>query len=213
MSKTTSNGIFKDDILSLDNFEKIVTKDGLVLYKENFFDKDYFSELSNEKNWEVFKIKFYGKIIDQPRESLYMAENSDLTYTYSKVKRKPHKFSKCVKEILDSINKVISKTHTKLNAVLGNKYRDGKDYISAHSYDESDMEKNSIIASVSFGAERDFIFKHKKTKEKIKIKLKSKSLLIMDYECQKHWTHELPKRLRVKDPRINLTFRSMKEKN
>ena len=91
-----------------------------------------------------------------------MAENSDLTYTYSRVKRKPHKFSKCVKEILDSVNDLISNKHTKLNAVLGNKYRDDKDYISEHSDDESDMKKNSIITSASFGAERDFIFKLKK---------------------------------------------------
>ena len=71
------------------------------------------------------------------------------------------------------------------------------------------MKKNSLIFSVSFGVERDFIFKHKKTKEKIKLKLESGSVLIMDYETQKHWAHTLPKRLREKNCRINLTLRSI----
>lgn len=194
-------------------FQNIINKDGCVIYNKNYFKKDYFESISKDKNWEIFNIKFYGKTIPQPRESMYMAENEKLTYTYSKVKRKPVKFSPEVEEIIKELNKLIEGKYEKLNAVLGNKYRTGKDYISYHSDDETDMKKNSLIVSVSFGAERDFIFKHKKTKEKIKLKLESGSVLIMDYETQKHWIHTLPKRLREKNCRINLTLRSINVNN
>lgn len=77
-------------------------------------------------------------------------------------------------------------------------------------HDEKDIHPNSFIVSVSLGVARDFIFTHKKTKEKVKIILEPGSVLLMGGDCQKH---ELPKRLRVKDPRINLTFRSIIHRN
>lgn len=193
----------------MNEFEKIINKDGLVLYKKKFFKKDYFESINKDKNWEIFNINFYGKTIPQPRESLYMADNENLCYTYSKIKRIPIKFSPEILEIKEILNDLICDKYEKLNAVLGNKYRNGKDYISFHKDDEKDMKKNSLIVSVSFGTERDFIFKHIKTKEKIKIKLESGSVLIMNYETQKNWVHSLPKRLKEKNCRINLTFRSI----
>ena len=190
-------------------FQNIINKEGCVIYNKNYFKKDYFESINKDKNWEIFNIKLYGKTIPQPRESMYMADNEELTYTYSRIKRTPVQFSPEILQIKKELNKLIGEKYEKLNAVLGNKYRNGKDYISAHCDDEKDMKKNSLIVSVSFGVERDFIFKNKKTKEKIKLKLESGSVLIMDYETQKYWTHELPKRLREKNCRINLTFRTI----
>ena len=80
-----------------------------------------------------------------------------------------------------------------------------------HSDDEKELGKNPVIASVSFGANRDFLFKHKfdKNHDKIKVHLKTGSLLLMLGSTQHYWKHSIPKRLKVKDPRINLTFRNI----
>jgi alkylated DNA repair dioxygenase AlkB len=79
-----------------------------------------------------------------------------------------------------------------------------------HSDDEDSIVPNSGIASLSFGAERPFVFRHKKSKEKIRVLLPSGSLLLMKDLCQACWWHELPKTKQVSTPRINITFRLMK---
>ncbi|WP_369817437.1 alpha-ketoglutarate-dependent dioxygenase AlkB [Pedobacter sp. Leaf41] len=70
-------------------------------------------------------------------------------------------------------------------------------------------EKNTAIASMSFGAERRFLFKHKQTKETITTFLEHGSLMVMKDETQTFWLHRLPPSKKVTKPRINLTFRTM----
>jgi len=80
-----------------------------------------------------------------------------------------------------------------------------------HLLGEKDLKKNGTIASLSFGAERKFAFKHKETKQTINIILEKGSLLAMKGTTQKHWLHRLPPTKKVTTPRINLTFRTMNE--
>ena len=78
-----------------------------------------------------------------------------------------------------------------------------------HSDDEKELGRNPIIASVSFGAERDFFLKHKKNKnlKQKTINIKNGSLLLMLGSTQHYWKHSIPIRKKIKDRRINLTFR------
>jgi alkylated DNA repair dioxygenase AlkB len=76
-----------------------------------------------------------------------------------------------------------------------------------HSDDEKTLGKNPVIASLSLGAARKFVFSHRKTKEKVEILLDDGSLLLMEGETQHHWVHALPKSKKITTPRINLTFR------
>jgi len=78
-----------------------------------------------------------------------------------------------------------------------------------HSDDEKALAKNSAIASLSFGAERIFKFKHKQTKEVVSLILEHGSLLVMKDATQTNWLHRLPKTTKATTPRINLTFRTM----
>ncbi|MEE1885504.1 alpha-ketoglutarate-dependent dioxygenase AlkB [Pedobacter flavus] len=78
-----------------------------------------------------------------------------------------------------------------------------------HSDAEKELKKNGPIASLSFGAERKFAFKHKATGEKVDLLLAHGSLLVMKGSTQKHWLHRLPPSLRVFGLRVNLTFRVM----
>ena len=90
-----------------------------------------------------------------------------------------------------------------------NLYQNGSEGIGWHSDDEKSIEKNSSIASLSFGAERKFSFKHKQTKQTISLVLEHGSLLIMKDATQTNWLYNLPKSKKITEPRINLTFRKM----
>jgi alkylated DNA repair dioxygenase AlkB len=78
-----------------------------------------------------------------------------------------------------------------------------------HSDDEKELLDNAPIASLSLGAGRNFIFKHKASKKTIPIFLDSDSLLLMKGITQKYWQHRLPTTKKVTTPRINLTFRTI----
>ena len=78
-----------------------------------------------------------------------------------------------------------------------------------HSDGETALLKNGAIASLSFGAERKFAFKHKETKETIGLILEHGSLLVMKDKTQTYWLHRLPPTTKVQKPRINLTFRTI----
>ena len=185
-----------------------------VWYCPDFFENDHkiwYYMIDNSVEWKQFEVMVYGKIRKQPRDSFYMADDG-YPYKYSGVDRKPVDWTTSVNEIKKRLNTSIQKFkpgHPPINACLGNRYKNGKHCIGNHSDSENDIDKNAYIISVSLGAERDFVFTHKKTKEKKTIKLKSGSVLLMGGDCQKNWTHGLPKRLRVEDSRINLTMRSI----
>ena len=99
-------------------------------------------------------------------------------------------------------------TKMRFNGVLLNLYRDGNDSMGWHRDNEVELGKEPTIASVSFGASRDFKLRHTSDKSLlINQVLEDGSLLIMAGQCQDYWLHSLPVRKRVKEPRINLTFR------
>lgn len=101
--------------------------------------------------------------------------------------------------------------NTSANGILVNWYRDGNDYIGPHSDDEKTLIPGAPIYSFSFGAERDFVLKNKKTKECFVFKLKDNTVCIMGGDCQKEFTHTIPKRLKCKERRINVTIREFTE--
>jgi len=78
-----------------------------------------------------------------------------------------------------------------------------------HSDGEKDLKDQGAIASLSFGVERKFAFKHKQSKEVISLPLKAGSLLVMKGATQQHWLHRLPPTKLITEPRINLTFRTI----
>jgi alkylated DNA repair dioxygenase AlkB len=78
-----------------------------------------------------------------------------------------------------------------------------------HSDDEKTLGKNSAIASFSFGAARNFAFKHKRDQQTISVLLEHGSLLLMKDATQTNWLHRLPTTKKVAQPRINLTFRTI----
>ena len=96
----------------------------------------------------------------------------------------------------------------RFNSVLANNYRHGQDSMGWHSDDEPELGPEPVIASLSFGAERPFDFRHKRDHHlKHRLLLSHGSLLVMQGNTQQLWQHQLPKRSRVQAGRVNLTFR------
>ena len=197
---------------TLDKNSSLIKADNLsVEYIENFFDYDqsqlYMKHLTNDIKWKREKIRMWGKeIVTKKRIAWYADEGK--SYTYSGSTFHPDQWNELLLEIKKYIENYVK---FQFNSVLLNEYPNGKVGMGWHSDDERELGIDPIIASLSFGANRDFIFKHKtdKSVDNIKIHLKSGSLLLMLGSTQHHWKHSLPKRLKVREPRINLTFRKI----
>ena len=196
----------------MDKNSSLIKADNLsVKYIENFFDFDqsqlYLKHLINDIKWKREKIRMWGReIVTKKRIAWYADEGK--SYTYSGSTFHPDQWNELLLEIKKHVEQYIK---FQFNSVLLNEYPNGKVGMGWHSDDERELGIDPIIASLSFGANRDFIFKHKtdKSVDNITIHLKSGSLLLMLGSTQHHWKHSLPKRLKVREPRINLTFRKI----
>ena len=180
-------------------------------YIENFFNLDeshlYMRQLTQSVLWRREKIKMWGKEIVTKRRIAWYADDGK-SYTYSGSTFFPSQWNNVLLQLKE---KVENYSEIKFNSVLLNEYPNGEVGMGWHSDDEKELGTDPIIASLSFGANRDFIFKHKTDRsiENVKLHLKSGSLLLMLGSTQHYWKHSLPKRLKVKEPRINLTFRNI----
>jgi alkylated DNA repair dioxygenase AlkB len=74
-------------------------------------------------------------------------------------------------------------TGRRYNSVLLNYYRDGADSMGMHSDDEPELGPQPVIASLSYGAARTFILRHKRSKRTMKLDLTDGSLLLMAGAC------------------------------
>lgn len=165
----------------------------------------YFETLLENIEWKKDSSIMFGKLIVSDRKMAFYA-NDNLNYTYAHVRRETLPFSK---ELLYLKELVEEKTGEQFNSCLLNLYHSGKEGMGWHTDDEKEMYECGAIASLSFGAERNFVFKHKETKQRVSMVLQKGSLLVMKGSTQKHWLHSLPKTTKVTTPRINLTFRSI----
>ena len=184
--------------------------DGSTNYIPNFIHESnstIFEKLVEEVNWKHDEITLYGKKIITKRQVAFEGDNA-VAYTYSKQKKLANPWSHVVLELKQKLEKELN---TQFNGCLLNLYATGEIGMAWHSDNEPELEKEGIIASLSFGAKRTFQLKHKHTQEKIEVTLENGSLLIMDMEAQQHWVHQLKKEPKIKEARINLTFRQFQK--
>lgn len=97
------------------------------------------------------------------------------------------------------------------NNCLINLYPDGKSKMGFHSDQIDILSVNTGVAIVSIGEERRLRFRQIEDKEiKYDFSLGNGSLLYMTQQVQKEWHHAIPKD-DTSNPRLSLTFRSIKE--
>ena len=201
MQKIKTSSLNESHNLKNDNFHIKIYDSFLSLKDSDVF----FQNLSININWRSEQIFVWGKKRTTKRRVAWYADKGK-KYSYSGLTLEPDNWDKDLFQIKQRIQNI---TYQKFNSVLLNEYPDGDVGMGWHSDDEKALGINPIIASVSLGAERDFLFRNKKdkSKEKVKVLLKHGSLLLMMGSTQHHWHHSLPIRRKVKDRRINLTFR------
>lgn len=167
----------------------------------------YFSSLLKNIEWRNDEAKMFGKHIVTKRKVAWYAEQP-FSYTYSNVTKQALPWTNDLSELKAFVER---KAECRFNACLLNLYHNGAEGMAWHSDAEKELVQGAAIASVSFGAERRFSFKHKRSGEIISIDLQHGSLLTMSGQTQQYWLHRLPPSTKIHEPRVNLTFRLMNE--
>jgi len=158
-------------------------------------------QLIQETPWRAETIVLYGKRFLQPRLTAWFGEAA---YTYSGLTLAPAPMTPLLNGLRSTVEDL---TGHRYNSVLLNYYRDGADSMGMHSDDEPELGAAPAIASLSLGATRTFVLRHKLNKRTVKIDLTDASLLLMAGELQKYWLHGINKTAKSIGARLNLTFR------
>lgn len=175
------------------------------VYLMDFPYENAFQRLKNETQWSQKIVNMYGEQVRQPRLTAWYGD-PECTYVYSKIINEALPWSNILTGMRAQLRDMLG---VDFNSVLLNFYRNGQDSIGFHSDDEPELGPQPTIVSLSFGATRTFIFRHKEKRYRdIPIELKDQTMLLMMGETQDNWLHGINK---VADAgeRINLTFRQI----
>jgi len=167
----------------------------------------YFEQLMQTIAWENDQVLIFGKLLTTKRKVAWYGDRR-FEYTYSNMNKYALPWTTELLELKQLTERLTGET---FNSCLLNLYHSGDEGMAWHSDAETDLKKDGAIASLSFGAERKFAFKHKQSKEKVELYLEHGSLLVMKDTTQTYWLHRLPPTKKVNAARINLTFRTIVE--
>ena len=200
------------DLFETSGWEQLPIVDAdLVLWREielGLPGDQIASQLIASTPWRQQQIKVYGKTCLQPRLSAWYASEG-LHYSYSGIELSALPWTDLLLQIKARVESVAA---TRFNSVLINYYRDHNDSMGMHSDDEAELGRQPVIASLSLGGQRRFVLRHRHRKNigSVKLELDSGSLLIMKGDTQANWKHGIPKQSKFCPPRLNLTFRMIK---
>ena len=166
-----------------------------------YSSEEVFLRLRDETPWRQDSIVLFGKARLQPRLTAWYG---DASYTYSGLRLDPLPWTPLLADIRAAVEGACGR---RFNSVLLNYYRNERDSMGMHSDDEPELGPEPAIASLSFGATRSFILRHKRNKRRLKLDLHDGSLLLMSGTLQSNWLHGIDKAARPIGERLNLTFR------
>ena len=128
-------------------------------------------------------------------------------YTYAGIRYAPAAWTELLLLVRARLH---AATGYDFNSVLANLYRDGRDSVGFHADDEPELgpsRDDIAIASLSLGAARRFVLKHRTSGARRSYELGHGALLVMAGRTQLRYVHAVPKTKRAVGPRLNLTFR------
>ncbi|MBA5246304.1 alpha-ketoglutarate-dependent dioxygenase AlkB [Marnyiella aurantia] len=196
---------------NLDPEKNLLPLDGTVNYYGRVLEPEladeFYNSLLHNIDWKNDEAVIFGKKIITKRKVAWYGDK-DFEYTYSKSTKTALAWTDDLLELRSIVEQKSGETY---NSCLLNLYHSGEEGMAYHSDGEKDLKKNGAIASLSFGAERKFSFKHKYTGQKVELILEHGSLLVMKDQTQSFWLHRLPPTKKIATPRINLTFRTIEK--
>ena len=197
------------DLFQPDHTVNLLPCDGVVYYHGPVFSDAaaarHTASLIHDIPWAHDEVVMYGKRIVTARRVAWFGD-LPFKYSYSGVQREAQPWSAHLLELKAEAER---RTGTTFNSCLLNLYSNGSEGMAWHSDDEKTLAHEAPIASLSFGAERRFCFKHKRSPLKTEISLQHGSRLVMQGSTQTHWLHSIPKATRITQARVNLTFRTI----
>ena len=167
-----------------------------------------YQRLLREQNWPSNRYIVAGRQFTLPRLQTWHADPG-IKYSYSNNLLETRAWTFLLSDIRAKVELCLDFS---FNSVLVNWYRNGEDYVGWHADNEPELGEKPFIVLLTFGAERLFEFRHRKSLECGQILLRSGTLLIMQPDFQHHWHHSVPIDDTVKEGRINLTFRKVTPK-
>jgi alkylated DNA repair dioxygenase AlkB len=195
---------FHGDIIS-----NLLPNDGTLNYYGKVLTSkeanQYFDLLMQNILWKNDEVIIFGKHIVTKRKAAWYGD-SDYLYTYSNATKQALPWTEELSKLRQIVEVLVG---IKFNSCLLNLYHNGYEGMGWHSDDEKSLGKYNTIASLSLGAERKFLIKHKLTKQIVSLVLEHGSLLVMKEATQRNWLHSLPKSKNIIQSRINLTFRTI----
>ena len=173
-----------------------------------------FYKLVTELPWQADVVTLFGKTHVTTRQIVWMGD-SDIDYQYSGHTRQTIAWTDTVFHVKRHIEEQLLTLgiDANFNSCLLNYYPSGEDGMGYHADDERELGVQPIIASLSLGATRKFVFKHKKTQDKVELHLESGQLIVMHGDTQMFWKHSITKTKTVNAGRISLTFRQIHPNN
>jgi alkylated DNA repair dioxygenase AlkB len=151
-------------------------------------------------------IVLFGRTVAMPRLTSWHGDPG-CSYAYSGRVFQPAPWTP---ELAILRDRLAAREGCAFNSVLVNHYRDGRDSMGEHADDEPELgpwADDVRIASVSLGAERRFVLRHRRTRRVYAFHLGEGSVLVMGGTTQRHFRHHLPRTPAPVGPRVNLTFR------
>lgn len=162
------------------------------------------STLLTEVPWRADSVRLFGRSHPIPRRHQWYGDSA-ASYRWSGLTMTPLPWMPELAALRQALEQDLG---CHFNSVLANLYRDGNDSMGWHADNEPELGDAPRIASLSLGAQRDLQLRPAgTTRVAHTLPLPHGSLLLMGGDMQHNWQHALPRRLRVRQPRINLTFR------
>jgi len=184
----------------------------LLEYNKDFLSEKEASELFNKlvstTPWKQNTQKMYDKTVVTPRLTAWYGDSSKMYH----LGNNDFQVNEWSTELINVKERIEKCTGYTFNSVLLNLYRDGNDSVAWHRDKESELGNRPVIASLSLGQVRNFDFRNVDDhRKKYSLALENGSLLIMKGDLQVNWEHRIAKSARKMKPRINLTFRLIRE--
>lgn len=153
--------------------------------------------------WRQDHLTLFGKRHPVPRRHCWFADDG-ATYRWSGLTMEPAPW---LPDLLALRERLEDELPAGFPFLLANLYRDGDDAMGWHADDEPELGPRPLLASISLGATRDFALRENTSRTRTTIPLPHGSLLLLDGRLQETHQHSLPRRKRVRAPRVNLSFR------
>lgn len=165
------------------------------------------------------EVRVYGKVCHQHRCVGFFSDTVE-AYNYSRTATPARPMPPALRDLVEQVNRAFGAS---FNGVLVNKYREGGDYIGAHSDELHTIDPVAGILAISLGTDRAFRVRPKSAETRVTVcaegggaqqkrsfvdaPARAGRVLQMAGDFQLEFTHEIPVQKRVAGVRHSFTFR------